>query len=580
MSTTPSPEPAALTAVAEEAVAAITGAFEAYAHAFSDITRRSKVRFEMRDWGAANADVTERLSLYRAWVAQAVKHARKRTRPIGDVPALWGAMRRPMARFARERDDRELAETFFNSVARRTLAHVGVDHDVEFIRQGPPEPVGPIDDRVVRSWPGTRDAAEVIAEALDAIRFDVPFADLLGCARRAAASVDTDLAGAPVDRFDVHRGVFYRHKAAYVVGRMRLGDSWRPLILALLHPPEGIVCDAALTTLDEASIVFGFTRSYFRVETPCPRDTVNFLRSMMPHKRLDELYNSIGHNKHGKTEFYGTLQRHLEQAAARFEPAEGQKGLVMEVFTLPSLNVVFKIIKDRFGFPKDITRCQVREKYRLVFVLDRVGRLADAQEYEHLAFRRDRFDDELVEALLAVARRTIHVDDERVVIRHLFTERRVTPLDLYLDQATPDAAVEAALDYGNAIKDLAAANIFPGDMLLKNFGLTRHGRVIFYDYDELCLLTECRFRPLPEATDDADEMAAEPWFHVSPGDVFPEEFQAYMSFPGALGEAFEAAHGDLFTVAFWRNMQRRQQAGELIDFFPYREERRLRRLIA
>jgi isocitrate dehydrogenase kinase/phosphatase len=266
----------------------------------------------------------------------------------------------------------------------------------------------------------------------------------------------------------------------------------------------------------------------------------------------------------------------MRAPGAQFEFAPGDQGLVMSVFTLPSLNVVFKIIKDTFGHPKRTTRRTVMEKYHLVFVHDRVGRLADAQEFEHLEFPRACFSEPLLEHLLAVAASTVRVEGDRVIIGHLYTERRVTPLNVYLRQATPEAAQEAILDYGCAIKELAAANIFTGDMLLKNFGVSRHGRVIFYDYDELCLLPECTFRHLPAPRSFEEELSAEPWFYVGDHDVFPEEFDKFMVPSGPLRELFLEVHGDIFTVELWQRMQDQQRSGELFDVFPYRESRRLR----
>ncbi|HEY7877964.1 MAG TPA: isocitrate dehydrogenase kinase/phosphatase-domain containing protein, partial [Gemmatimonadaceae bacterium] len=286
---------------------------------------------------------------------------------------------------------------------------------------------------------------------------------------------------------------------------------------------------------------------------------------------------AIGYNKHGKTELYRTLVAHLRAPGARFEFAPGDQGLVMSVFTLPSLNVVFKIIKDCFGPPKRTTRRMVMEKYHLVFVRDRVGRLADAQEFEHLDLPRACFSTALLDHLLEVAASTVRIEGEHVIVRHVYTERRVTPLPIFLRDAAPEAAHNAVLDYGTAIKDLAAANIFTGDMLMKNFGASRHGRVIFYDYDELSLLTDCVFRHLPEATTPEQEMAAEPWYYVGENDVFPEEFEAFMVPPGALRELFLEQHGDLFTVEFWQRMQEQQRRGDMPDVIPYPESRRLHR---
>jgi isocitrate dehydrogenase kinase/phosphatase len=286
------------------------------------------------------------------------------------------------------------------------------------------------------------------------------------------------------------------------------------------------------------------------------------------------LYTAIGFNKHGKTELHRGLCAHLMGRDARFEQPEGDEGLVMTVLALPSFNLVIKLIKDAFGQPKTTTRRVVIEKYQLVFVRDRAGRLADAQEFEHLELPRRCFPDALLGHLMQSAGGSVRLDADHVVLTHCYTERYVTPLNVFLRRAAPDAAREAILDYGTAIKDLAGANIFTGDMLLKNFGVSRHGRVIFYDYDELALLTDCRFRRLPPPRDEEDEMRAEPWYGIGEHDVFPEEFGSFMVPPGSLGDAFLAEHADLLTVEYWTDMQARVARGELPDVFPYRAERR------
>jgi isocitrate dehydrogenase kinase/phosphatase len=409
----------------------------------------------------------------------------------------------------------------------------------------------------------------------------VPYAQLERDSALVAERIDSRIRQAlgrsgPVE-IDVVRSVFYRNKGAYVVARIRTGADVIPLVLPLLHAERGIVVDAVLMTSDEASVVFGFSWTYFRVEAPHPRALVDFLGSIMPHKLLHELYTSIGYNKHGKTELYRSLMRHLEEPDARFAFAEGDEGMVMAVFTLPSFNIVFKAIKDRFGAPKNTTRRAVMDKYQFVFVRDRVGRLADAQEFEHLEFPHRCFPPELLDYLVRVAGTTIRIVGDRVVVRHLYTERRIDPLNLFLQNATEEVAREAVVEYGNAIKDLAAANIFTGDMLLKNFGVTRNGRVICYDYDELCLLSECQFRRIPEPASMEDELSAEPWFYVGERDVFPEEFQAFLVPPGRLRDSFLEAHGDLLDIEFWQTAQRRLAAGEVVDVFPYRRDVRLQR---
>jgi isocitrate dehydrogenase kinase/phosphatase len=243
---------------------------------------------------------------------------------------------------------------------------------------------------------------------------------------------------------------------------------------------------------------------------------------------------------------------------------------------LEGFEVVFKVIRDRFAPPKIVTREEVRDKYRLVFRHDRAGRLVDAQEFEHLVFPEERFEPALLDELRTEASETVTIRDGHVYFRHLYTERQLIPLDLYLREAPPELARAAVLDYGQVLRDLAATNIFPGDMLLKNFGVSRHGRVIFYDYDELCLLTDCHFRELPAARTTEEEVASEPWYFVGEHDIFPEEFRSFLGLRGELLEHFLAAHGELFSPSFWRRMQELHRESVVPDIFPYPAHRRLR----
>jgi isocitrate dehydrogenase kinase/phosphatase len=562
------------------AVASIHAAYEKYERGFEEITRRAQGRFERRNWSGAQADATERLTLYKTHVDAAVADVHDILADGVMERTVWAAMKSDHGRHAAGRPDAELAATFFNSVTRRVFSTVGVDPAIEYLDRSPAPQLE--DDLAICDTyrAGSVDAA-LVRRILQSLPWSIPYAQLERDTVLVADLIDARIRKAvgqagPV-QLDVVRSIFYRNKGAYLVGRIRAGDEIIPLVLPLLHAERGIVVDAVLTTSDEASVVFGFSWTYFRVEAPHPRALVNFLSTIMPLKLVHELYTSIGYNKHGKTELYRALMRHLGEPDARFAFAEGDEGMVMAVFTLPSFNVVFKAIKDSFGAPKNTTRRAVMDKYHFVFVRDRVGRLADAQEFEHLEFPRRCFPDDLLDYLIRVAGATIRVEGDRVVARHLYTERRVIPLNLYLQTASEPAARDAVVEYGNAIRDLAAANIFTGDMLLKNFGVTRNGRVICYDYDDLGLLSECRFRRIPEPASLEDEFSAEPWFYVGEQDVFPEEFKAFLVPPGGLRNAFLEAHCDLLEPAFWQGVQRRLLAGEVVDVFPYRREARLQR---
>ncbi len=565
---------------ATDAARGILAVFDSHQGQFRLVTRRAEARFLARDWRGGQQDAAERLMLYRQFVSWCVQELRK---SLGDTTAdlpLWVALRQTYAREAASRLDAELAYTFFNSVVRQVLKAVGPDAGVYFDDRDFQELRPRIAAQPLRVIAGNRSLEAMVREILGELPFAGAYpgrdADALLIARVLAEDLARQPRPATLQAIEMVPVPFYRNKGAYLIGRVRTTDGITPLVLAIVHDDNGIRVDAALTTADEISVVFSFTRSYFHVEMDSPRAMVEFLRTLMPRKPLEELYTSLGYHKHGKTELVRALLRHMEAHDARFVVAEGDKGLVMAVFALPSLNVVFKIIKDRFGPPKQTTRQQVMEKYSLVFVRDRVGRLADAQEFEGLAFGRDRFAEDLMAELGAECAGSVIVDGEQVVIRHLYTERRVTPLNLYLRQVGEARAIDAVLDYGQCIKDLAAANIFTGDMLLKNFGVTRNERVIFYDYDELCLLTECNFRDIPKSRHDDDEYSAEPWFSVGEHDIFPEEFRAFLTLPGHIGEVFMAAHGDLLTAEYWRRMQRMAEVGEVVDIFPYKASRRLR----
>ena len=556
----------------------IAGAYEGFDSRFRIVTRRARIRFGERDWTGMAGDARERLDLYERASREAADRVRQLLAERSEDRLVWASMKAVYSGLIMDRDDWELAETFFNSVTRKIFSTVGVDPRIEFVDTDFDSPPTQAAEPVHRTYP-----AQPLVDLVEAVLGDADlggsFVDLRGDAERVAARIANHLrtVGAlrVVERTEVVDAVFFRGKGAYVIGRMYSGSHVVPVVLALLHPQEGIVVDAVLLTENQVSILFSFTRSYFHVDVDRPWDLIRFLRTLMPRKRVAELYISLGHNKHGKTSLYRELRRHMLTSGDTFVMARGARGLVMVVFTLPGFDVVFKVIKDRFPPQKTTTRNKVKEKYRFVFHHDRAGRLVDAQEFAYLTLPLDRFDPEVLEALAVECSRSVAVDEGAVTISHCYVERRVIPLDLYLRDADPALAREAIIDYGNAIRELAASGIFPGDLLLKNFGVTRHGRVVFYDYDELSALGECRFRTAPAAPTPEAELAAEPWFSVGPQDVFPEEFSTFLGVHGAIRDAFAAHHSDLFEAGWWRSVQERVGDGEMIEIYPYEERARL-----
>lgn len=564
--------------LARAAAAAVRAGFDAYVDARARITRRARLRFEARDWRAAQRDALERLDLRDRMLHAAIGNVRAELGAAVHDRAVWAAAKAAFEGEVADRPDLELARSFFSSATRRVFATVGVDPTIEFLALDvPPPEEGPVP--VWRAFPRELTTEALLRTILRAHAFEAPYADLDGDARLAAAELDAHLRtlddGQPIDVVELVRAPFFRGKGAYLVGRVRRGAHVDPLVLALVHEEAGVALDAILFTPGDASIVFSYTRSYFHVESDRPRDLVAFLRSILPQKRVSELYIALGWEKHGKTEMYREIRRHLATTRDPFVPARGDRGLVMSVFTLPGLDLVFKVIRDRFPPPKETTRQDVVERYRHVFRHDRAGRLVDAQEYEHVVFPRERFSDATL-ADLATCAETVRVGPSEVAFRHLYVERRVTPLHLFIREADEWTARAAVLDFGQALRDLASTNTFPGDLLLKNFGVTRQGRIVFYDYDELGRVTDCEFRDLPPARSGEEELAGEPWFYVGEHDVFPEELLPFLGLPGRLRAAFLRAHGELLAPRWWRGIQARLRAGEIVDVFPYREHQRLR----
>ncbi|NQV05679.1 bifunctional isocitrate dehydrogenase kinase/phosphatase [bacterium] len=564
-----------LSRIVNAAARSITDGFDRYRSEFMAITRRAPVRFARREWHEAQADALDRLDLYTTVVDDVEAEVRELLGDQIENEVAWVSMKAVYSGRIADRADFDLAETFFNSVTRRVFSTVGVDPDIEFVDSDfdPPQQTAP----VYATFPALDGVAEMIRSILVAQRIEAPFADLDRDVAAAAVRVAGTVAGGEgqVTHAEISVPVFYRGKGAYLVGRLATTGEALPFVLALSNDDDGIALDAVLLREVEVSILFSYTRSYFHVEVHRPADVVRFVSELLPRKRLAEIYIAMGFNKHGKTALYRDLLSHLAVSDEQFDLAPGTPGMVMVAFTLPSHDLVFKVIRDRFSPPKSTTRAEVMSKYRLVFRHDRAGRLIDAQEFEHLAFHRSRFSDRLLEELIATASRSVEVSGDTVVVHHVYVERKVVPLDLYIRSAEPDDAEAAVIDFGHAIKDLAATDVFPGDMLIKNFGVTRHGRVVFYDYDEVTRLSAVRFRSIPIATHPDDELSAEPWFGVDPGDVFPEEFRSFLGLPRALREAFFAHHDDLFDPATWEGLQQRLASGEIMETYPYAEAQRL-----
>jgi isocitrate dehydrogenase kinase/phosphatase len=551
--------------------------FADYNAEFREVTQRARQRFEQRDWRGSQRDAVERIGLYSRYVDSGVELMRRRLGDEVHERSIWSSIKRRYAEIIDPLPDAEFKKTYFCSITRKTFGTVGVDPAVEFFALDL-DPLGSVTTHVETKDYVNRGSLELLVEELLAdFRFRAPYRDFELSVKRVSdelkASLESGAERRTVEKLEVIKEVFYQMTRAYLVGRL-VGRGWTlPFVVALRNHDSGVVVDAIMLDESTVSVLFSFTRSYFHVDLAHVGEVVKFLKAILPRKPVSELFTVLGRAKQGKTERYRELFRHLQHSDDQFMLAPGEKGLVMVCFTLPSFDVVFKLIRDRFPVQKNILREDVLQKYDLVFKHDRAGRLVDAQEFKLVKFPKARFAPDLLEELLTETSQTVRDEGDELVIDHMYIERRMTPLNLFVRTATREQAEKAVLDYGQAIRDLAVTNIFPGDLLLKNFGVTRHGRVIFYDYDELCLVTDCRFREIPESRYEEDEMLAETWYYVADNDVFPETFINFLGFDPHLKQVFLGAHREILTADWWRGIQERLREGDLLEVLPYHKHR-------
>lgn len=554
--------------------ASVEAGFSSYRSEFNRVTSEARQRFAARDWTGVQRASLRRIKLYRGFASETATRLQDVLHQTEAELDDWQRARAHYIELVKHRPDAELASTFFNTMYRRTHLHQGIDQRYAFVTGGIKSP----DHELALLSYAANNLKTVLHEMFSEVDLGVPFADrerdleLVESTMKALIPLlrgdDTEI---KIERID---SIFYRNKGAYLIGRLEIDGHAFPLAVPILHKSGGAFVDTIIWNENDLSTIFSFTRSYFFVEVESPRAMVEYLNQLLPKKKAWELYTSLGYFKHGKTEFYADFLNHLDHSDDQFVIAEGIRGMVMTVFTLPSYKTAFKIIKDKFSPTKTITRQGVMDAYYLVKTHDRVGRMADTQEFSDLYLPRDRFAPDLIDELLRVAAGSVEVDDEHVKIKHVYTERLMTPLNIYIQGCSEFELRLVLEDYGHAIKQLAAANIFPGDMLLKNFGVTRHGRVVFYDYDEIVYLTDVNFRDIPKSAHPEDGMASEAWFSVDDADVFPEEFKNFLFSSKELVDLFSEYHGELFTADYWRNMQDNVRDQKLIDVFPYRQNRR------
>ena len=565
---------------------ALIEGFDRHYTLFRQTSAAAKQRFEQADWHGQQRAQAQRIEFYDKRVEEAAERLEREFLASLLSSETWQQVKLYYIGLLIEHHQPELAETFFNSVTTKILHRSYFKNDFIFVRPAVSteyiENDEPAATPTYRAYYPSRDTLrETLVRIVDNYQLKREFEDLGRDVEFVLGALQQQLGDVKLRaNFQIQAlaSLFYRNKGAYIVGKYINGFHETPFALPILHTARAqLIIDAVLFGEDELLLLFSFARAYFMVEMEVPSAYVQFLRSLMPRKPRWEIYNALGLQKQGKNVFYRDFLYHLRHSSDNFRIAPGIKGMVMLVFDLPSFPYVFKVIKDFYPPPKETTREIIKSKYLLVKTHDRVGRMADTLEYSNVAFPRARFDDALVAELKHFCPSLLEEEGDMLVIRHVYIERRMIPLNIYLHDAEPEQIERVVIEYGNAIKDLVSANIFPGDMLWKNFGVTRHGKVVFYDYDEIEYLTDCNFRKVPEPRNAEEEMSGEVWYTVGPKDVFPETFEPFLLGNPQVRKVFMEHHPDLLDAAFWQGHKDRILAGHVHDVFPYDRDKRFRR---
>jgi isocitrate dehydrogenase kinase/phosphatase len=557
--------------------------FDKHYRLFREMSVEGKHRFEAAAWSEVQSAVRERIRFYDDRVAECLERLHTELDPTSIDGPTWQQAKLLYIGLLVEHKQPELAETFFNSVTTRVLHRTYNDNDVMFVRAAVSTEHIESDPPIYRSYyPLVEGLRGTFLRIFQDFEFTRPFADLEHDVDLVLDALLRHFGGAWPELARNHQvqvlgSAFYRNKGAYVVGKIVNGIVETPFAVPILLDEDGqLVLDTVLLDPGTISTLFALSRAYFMVDMDVPSGYVQFLQTLMPAKPRSEIYTALGLGKQGKTLFFRDLLHHLHHSEDLFVEAPGTRGLVMHVFNLPSYPYVFKVIKDVFGPSKRTDRAAVKGKFLLAKQVDRVGRMVDALEFTHLVLPKARFSPELLDELAELAPSVIVDEGDALIVKHCYVERRMIPLNVYLETATPEQAERVVRDYGDAIRELAIANIFPGDMLWRNFGVNRHGRVVFYDYDEIEYLTDCVFRAIPDAPNPEAELSAEPWYAVGQYDVFPEEFGRFLLGNAKVREPFLRHHADLLRPEFWQECQQRVSRGDIVDFFPYPESVRFR----
>lgn len=577
------------------AAAIILRAHRGYLAEFDAITAQARETFESRDWGRGARNADHRAGIYRTALDRTWRDVQRQFGDRALDREFWLAAREIYLERVFRDYDSDLALSFFYSTMR--IAFGAKDVPVEYDDDGlaarshvwNPRPVWDVYSASERELP------QSIRTLLARQGFRTPLAGIENAAEVAAErllrawqrEIDDGKARDPHPRqLQMLKPVFFRDQEAYLAGKLRASHGELPVVFALRNDDRGITLDAVLTGKEDMrNILFISTRSTFHVRTDEYREVLAFLDTLAPERGHPAMCAVLGFTHPARVALNQALRRHLRETGERFAQVPGRTGMAMVVFAPPGFPYVFKVIRDHSPKPGWTGRGRVMDLYRWVHEMNRGRLMLDAWMYRNLHFPRRLFEDNIARELLRSAPHSVLLDGDTLVLRHVYAQRRVRPLNTFFDEVRDGALRVRAVDaLGTFIKDLAAMGFFMGDCygLPFNTGLTHGFNVALFDFDDLGPLERYRFRETPPPPGEQDELLWNSevdgaWFSMAENDVLVDEWERFLGVPPELREYFRQRHGSLFTTEYWRDVQRRVAGGELHYVLPYPAERRLAR---
>lgn len=573
----------------EEKIAGlIFSSFHTYYLKYEGITGRAKYRFLNREWAQDVQDGVSRINLHPEIMGKLKEDVRHVQPDENFIRQHWREIRTSYMRLVKEKSQvgnayrRDLVHTYFYMAQRIFFPRDSIDDPMGLVWDNRANP-SIVPGFVVKYEQGrSGQLRKLLAKIINKSPFSGHLAHAQDDALLGARALELGLQNhgkniEDLSSLELLSPVFYQTKRAYQVGRVVFkSGEFLPMVLGYAHPESGVQLDVVLVGEKDVSPLFSYTRSNFHVDVSAYREMVEYLVQMLPNKNRIDFLAAIGFHNPAKEYLKASLRAKLARPNAHFDFAIGVKGNATDVFSVTGFPFVFKIPRELSKKIDFVGRERIIENYRYVHRIDRVGRMLDGLRFQNMRFKKTNFTPELLAYLQENSPSHVRGEGDDVVFDDIFVQKKVIPLNVYLERADDKHTRSALIGLGECIKELISVGIFPGDLMAKNFGVDSDGKVVYYDYDDVDSVSKFQFRNIPAArNDDEETMALTDRITAGDYDIFPEQIATFLLRPKDL-EMFRLYHADLLRAEGWNKLKQSYESGEIPDLFPYPESKRLR----